>query len=177
MLSGLAKTGRYDYYFDGCKDPVRLELLRTEFAGLKIIHLVRHPGALVYHYYRRGAREPELRLGQWVRYHSRVRSFLRVVGEENYLSTTYEYVVKSPGLFLRDVADFLGMQEVFDSPPFLLRRSEIHIQGNSMRKTADRVLNLADKWRGKLPQHLEEEAEATLQKTAWAAALYDSQTP
>jgi hypothetical protein len=39
MLSGLAKTGRYDYYFDGCKEPVRLECfgrispVQTEYRG------------------------------------------------------------------------------------------------------------------------------------------------
>ena len=46
MLSALSKSGRYDYYFDGCKDQVRLELLRTEIQDLKVIHMVRHPGAL-----------------------------------------------------------------------------------------------------------------------------------
>lgn len=173
MLSALANSGKYDFYFDGCKDPVRLELLRTEVSGLKVIHMVRHPGAFVYHFHRLGGRNPEGRLGQWIRYNTRVRSFLDLVGEENFMPVTYEHVVGNPGAFLQDVAEFLGMEGVDDSPPFLLRRSEIHIQGNSMRKTADRVLNMANKWHGKLPEHLEAASRATLEKLPWAAALYE----
>jgi hypothetical protein len=100
---------------------------------------------------------------------------LKYVGDKNYLPVTYEYVVENPGSFLRDVANFLGMDEVLDSPPYLLRRSEIHIQGNKMRKTADRVLNMANKWRGNLPKHLEIESEASLQKLPWAASMYKAQ--
>jgi hypothetical protein len=175
MLAGLAKSGRYDFYFDGCKDPVRLELMRTELSNLKIIHMVRHPAALVYHSYRLDEPDPEGRLGQWLRYHTRVRSFLKYVGNENYLPVTYEDVVGNTGSFLREVADFVGMDEVYDSPPYLLRRSEIHIQGNKMRKTADRVLNMANKWRGKLPPELEADSVATLQKLPWAASMYESE--
>lgn len=78
-----------------------------------------------------------------------------------------------PGPLLRDIVGFLHLDEVYDTPPFLLRRSEIHIQGNKMRKTADRVLNLANKWRGELPGELIAEANAALQRVPWAAALYD----
>lgn len=173
MLSGLAKSGLYDYYFDGCKDPVRLELLRTEFNQLKVIHIVRHPGAFVYHFYRLGGKNPEKRLGQWIRYHSRIRSIVKNIDDDNYLVATYEYVVENTGSFLRDVADFLGMEKVDDSPPFMLKRDQIHIQGNRMRKTADRVLNMANKWRGKIPEHMDREARATLHKLPWAAELYN----
>lgn len=174
MLSGLARSGQYDYYFDGCKDPVRLELLKTELSGLKVIHIVRHPGAFVYHFHRLGYENPEKRLSQWIRYHSRIRSIVEDLDEKNYLAVTYEYVVEDTGSFLRDVANFLGMEKVDDSPPFLLKRSEIHIQGNSMRKTADRVLNMANKWRGNIPDHMDLEARATLQQLPWAAAMYDN---
>ena len=172
MLQGLASSGRYDFYFDGCKDPVRLELLRTALRNLKVIHMVRHPGALAYHFYRLGFKAPERRLGQWIRYHSRVRSFLKYLGEENYLPVTYEHIVEQPGSFLRNVADFLGMPAINESEPDVLKRDVIHIQGNRMRKTAERVLNMADKWRGKMPQQLESESEATLRKLPWAASLY-----
>ncbi len=177
ILSGLAKTGRYDYYFDGCKNPVRLELLRTEISNLKVIHLVRHPAAFVYHFYRLGERKPEERLRQWRNYHRKVRTFLKYFGNENYLPVTYEDVVGQPGVFLRTVADFLGMDQVDDSPPFLLRRSEIHIQGNKMRKTADRVLNMANKWHGKLPEPLVQTAMESLHELPWAASMYESRSP
>lgn len=173
MWSALEKSGRYDYYFDGCKDQVRLELLRTEIPDLKVIHMVRHPGAYLYHFLRLGEHRHIQRLHQWARYHRRARRFRDLVGARNYLAVTYEYVVQDSGAFLRDIARFLQMDEVYDTPPFLLRRSEIHIQGNKMRKTADRVLNLAHTWRGELPEELEAEANAALRRLPWAAALFD----
>ena len=86
-------------------------------------------------------------------------------------------MVQDTGPFLRDIAKFLQMDEVYDTPPFLLRRSEIHIQGNRMRKTADRVLNLANKWRSELPEVLQAEAGATLRQLPWAAELFDGTDP
>ena len=173
MLSGLARSGKYAIYFDGCKDPVRLELLRTELPGLKVIHMIRHPGAYLWHFHRLGERRHTQRLRQWSRYHKRVRSFQALVGPEKYFPVTYEYVVDSPDSFLRDVAAYLNMEKVHDSLPVKLRRSEIHIQGNRMRKTADRVLNLADTWRGKLPAELEADANRTLAGLPWAAFLFN----
>ena len=177
MMSALKKSGRYDYYFDGCKDQTRLELLRTEIPGLKVIHMVRHPGAYLYHFHRLGERRHRQRLRQWARYHSRARPVRDLVGASNYLAVTYEYVVQDTGQFLRHIAEFLDMDEVYDTPPFLLRRSEIHIQGNRMRKTADRVLNLANKWRDELPEELQAEASAALRRLPWAAALFDGTDP
>ena len=174
MLSGLAETGNYDYYFDGCEDPVRLELLRTEIANLKVIQVIRHPGAFVYHFYRLGGREPQQALSQWIRYNNRVRSFQKYIPEENYMAVTYEHIVEKPGDFLREVAQFLDMDEIYDDPPDVLRRTEIHIQGNAMRRTADRVLNMANKWHGQLPEHLETAARSTLHQLPWAAAMYET---
>jgi len=171
MLRGLARSGKYDIYFDGCKDPVRLELLRTEIANLKIIHMIRHPGAYVYHFYRLGERDHVRKLAQWARYHRRIRSFLELVGAENYRAITYEHVVGQPGAFLNEMAGYLGLAEVYDESPVMLHRSAIHIQGNRMRKTADRVLNLANAWRSKLPTELESLANRTLASLPWAETL------
>ena len=174
MLSALADSGQYDYYFDGCKDPIRLELLRTEIPDIKVVQMVRHPGAYLWHFHRLGERRHGERLRQWTRYHRRVRSFRNKVGADQYLAITYENVVEDPGAFLRSIAEFLEMPAVFDTPPVPLRREHIHIQGNKMRKTADQVLNLANTWRGQLPKEMEDRAHETLARMPWAAALFDA---
>ena len=171
MLEALARSGKYDFYFDGCKNPVRAELLRTEIDNLKMIQMVRHPAAYVYHFYQKGERREEYRLNQWLHYHKRVRPFRELLGDKRYLAVTYEHVVKDPGGFLRLVSEFLDMPEIYDDPPGVLRRSAIHIQGNKMRRTADRVLNMADKWKGNLPPDAISMADDTLSQVPWARDL------
>jgi hypothetical protein len=174
MLQGLEETGNYDIYFDGCKSLVRTELLRSMIPNIKLLHLVRHPGAFFYHFHRNGETRYEKHLRQWIRYNRHAHNFARLVPEENYLAVTYESIVQQPELFVEKMERFMGMTETHNGDRARIRRSQIHIIGNRMRETADRVVDYSNTWRGKLPASVEEMADGVISKDAWLRSLYES---
>jgi len=174
MLEGLGHSGKYDVYFDGCKDLVRLELLRNIFPEIKALHVVRHPGAYLYHFHKRGESEYEKRLAHWARYHRHARQFANRMPTENYLAVTYEQIVRNPAELAAMFAEFAGKPAANTTDADRIRRSEIHVMGNRMRETADRVLDYSNTWRGKMPKDVEKMADATVRNDDWYASLFES---
>ena len=174
MLQGLEETGAYDIYFDGCKGLVRVELLRNMIPNIKLLHVVRHPGAFLYHFHKNGETKFESRLPQWIRYNRRAHDFARLMPAANYLALTYESIVQQPEQFIDKMRGFMGMTETHTSDCSRIRRSQIHIIGNRMRETADRVLDYSNTWRGKMPAAVEEKADEIIRQDDWLRSLYES---
>jgi len=174
MLQGLRDTGNYDIYFDGCKSLVRTELLRTRLPNIKLLHLVRHPGAFFYHFHKAGDTNYKRRLQQWIRYNRHAHNFARLVPEDHYLAVTYESIVQQPDQFVGKMEKFMGMSETHATDRSRIRRSNIHIIGNRMRETADRVLDYSNTWRGKMPASVEHMADAAVEQDTWIRSLYDT---
>ena len=173
MINGLGLSGKYDTYFDGCKDLVRLELMRTIIPNIKILHSVRHPGAYLYHFHKRGENQYSKRLSHWARYHRHARRFAERVPADNYLAVTYEHIVRRPAEFASSFAKFVGKPPADTTDADRLRTSEIHIMGNRMRERADRVLDYSSTWRGKMPHAVEKMADDAIRDDEWYASLYN----
>lgn len=172
MLHGLENTGMYDVYFDGSKSVVRTELLRSVIPDLKVVHMVRHPGAYFYHFHKLGNTQPATRLRHWFRYHHHARSLTRSMSPENVLVVTYESVVKHPEQFVKTMEGFVGMKEAHSEDRSRIRRSQVHVIGNRMRETADRVLDYSSTWRGKMPAEVEAMADEAIRQDDWLRELY-----
>jgi len=177
MIQGLERSGEYDFYFDGCKNLVRLELLRSMIPDIKILHVVRHPGAFLYHFQKYGETKYAMRLQHWIRYNQHAHEFSRLVPEENYFPITYEFIVQQPERFVELIADFLGMTELHDTEPSKIRKSQIHITGNRMRERVDQVLDYSNTWRGKLPPEIEQMADQTIDQDPWLRSVYSPDGP
>ena len=91
---------------------------------------------------------------------------------ENYLVITYESIVKYPEQFVEKMEGFVGMQETHSSDRSRIRRSQVHVIGNRMRETADRVLDYSNTWRGKMPSAAEEMADEAVRQDSWLRDLY-----
>lgn len=173
MLKGLEETGDYDIYIDGCKSLVRAELLRTAIPDLKVLHMIRHPGAFLYHFHRLGQLNYDKYLRRWRRYNHHARQFGKLLPGENYKAVTYESIVQDPEAFVEQMVDFMGMTEVHSEDCARIRRPQTHIIGNRMRETVDRVLDFSNTWRGKMPANVEDKANEMIARDDWLASLYE----
>jgi len=172
MIQALANDGGYDFYFDGCKDLVRFELLRSAIENIKVLHVIRHPGAYLYHFHKLGDHQYERRLRHWTRYNQHARDMAQLVPADNYLAVTYEFIVQQPELFVSRIEKYFGMIETHTVDHARLRRSRIHVTGNRMRESADRVLDHSNDWRGKIPKSVEQVADQTVARSDWLRSLY-----
>jgi hypothetical protein len=173
MVDYLQGTGAYDYYFDGSKIASRLELLRTEIPDIKLIHMVRHPGAILYHDQRFGAFNVDARLAHWDRFHRRSRKFQSLLGGDNYLAVPYEKVVQEPATFLRRVGSFLGMEDLHLDDAGIIDRSKVHILGNAMRENVQQIIDYSNTWREHVPPESQALADQAFRKQGWAVDMYD----
>ena len=171
MIEGLGATGDYDFYVDGSKFPVRLELLRTEIPNLKVIHMIRHPGAILYRYQKLGINQQKAGLAKWRRYHERAHQFKSLVMTDHYLVVSSESIVRNLGEFLKQVRHFIGMPAELDSDPRKLHRDQVHIIGNRMRKNADHIMDMADSWKQHLAAPARLLAENAVLGVDWMADL------
>lgn len=172
MIAGLSSSGNYDVYFDGCKDLVRAELLRTLLPDIKALHVVRHPGAYLYHFHKLGEAMYAKRLSHWARYHRHARQFSDRVGEGNYMAVTYEHIVQKPAQFAGEFAAFVGNPTFDTTDADRIRRSNIHVMGNRMRETADRVLDYSNTWREKMPAAAIDLADEVVRQDSWYSSLF-----
>jgi hypothetical protein len=172
MVGALRDSGLYDYYFDGCKIATRLELLRTEIPNIKVVHLVRHPGAILYHDQRFGTENVEARLAHWLRFHSRCRKFQKILGNDNYLAVPYEKIVQDPTAFLSRAASFLNMTNVQLEDADVIDRSKVHILGNAMREKVQQIIDYSNTWRDHVPDEKQAMATETFRKMDWVVDLY-----
>ena len=177
MLQGLEEAGNYSVYFDGCKDLPRVELLRTMLADIKLLHVVRHPGAFFYHFHKLGQAGFEKRLGHWMRYNQNAHAFEHLVPPGNYLAITYESIVQQPEKFVFKMEQFFGMDESPARDRTRIHRSQVHIMGNRMRESADRVLDFSNTWRGKMSAPVEEKANDVISQDDWLRSLYEDTDP
>ena len=172
MLQGLEDTGMYDVYFDGSKSVVRTELLRSTIPDIRVVHMVRHPGAYFYHFHRIGDTQYEKHLRHWFHYHHHARSLTGSMAPEKVLVITYESIVKYPEQFVETMEGFVDMKQSDSSDRSLIHRSQVHVIGNQMRETADRVLDYSNTWRGKMPAEVEEMADEAIRQDSWLRELY-----
>lgn len=172
MLAALDTLGRYDVYFDGSKTLTRLELIRSRDRPVSSLHLVRHPGAYLYHFQRKGESDLARRLEGWRRYHERARKFKWILGPSLYRLVTYESIVTNPAEFLRMNAKFLGISAKHVREPVRLRPERIHVTGNSMRLRSTEIINMGDRWRGKLSAHWVRAADSLVMDIDWLDELY-----
>ena len=173
MIQALASSEKYDCYFDGCKNLVRLELLRSMIPDIKILHVVRHPGAFLYHFHKLGEAQYTRRLRHWIRYNQHAHNFSHLVPAENYLAVTYEFIVRQPEQFVDQMVKFLEITETHATGVSQIRKSQIHITGNRMRESVDQVLDYSNTWRGKMPADVEESADQAVRNDPWLRSIYD----
>ena len=173
MVNYLKDTGAYDYYFDGSKIASRLELLRTEIPDIKLIHMVRHPGAILYHDQRFGAFNVEDRLAHWSRFHRQSRKFQSILGSDNYLAIPYEKIVQEPAIFLGRVASFLNMQDYQLEGAGYIDKSKVHILGNAMRENVQQIIDYSNTWREHVPVESQTLADRTFRNEDWVVDMYD----
>ena len=171
MLEALEAFGDYETYFDGSKSLVRLELLRSAGQPIRALHMVRHPGAYLYHFQRKGESSLDARLRGWLRYHTRARQFRERLPAGAYKAATYESMVGDPAEFLRDIAGFLKVSEIDDSEPVMLRPESVHVIGNSMRLRSREIVNMSNRWRKHLKSDWVEAAERVVEETPWLSRL------
>ena len=174
MLQGLEEAGKYLIYFDGCKDLVRVELLRSMIPNIKVLHVVRHPGAIFYHFHKTGETQYEKHLRHWARYNWHAHNFAQLVQTGNYLAVTYESIVRQPEQFIVTMEKFMGMAETKTGDRTRIRSSQVHIIGNRMRESANQVLDFSNTWRGKMPVSVEEKADEAIRQNGWLRSLYAS---
>jgi hypothetical protein len=174
MLDGLEQSGKYDVYFDGCKDLVRLELLRSIFPEIKVLHVVRHPGAYLYHFHKLGEAMYAKRLKHWARYHRHARRFSNFITADNYLAVTYEHIVQEPAMFAGEFGEFAGKPQADTTDADRIRREDIHVMGNRMRETTERVLDYSNTWRGKMPAIAEKMADDVVRQDPWYSSLFNN---
>ncbi len=172
MLAALDEIGGYEVYFDGCKSLVRLELLRSSGHEPRALHMIRHPGAYLYHFQRGGEANLDRRLQGWLQYHTRARAFRSRLGDAHYRLVTYEYIVSQPARFLAEIAEFLGATRIDASEPVELKQDGVHVMGNSMRRRSTTVINMANRWRGKLDPAWERKASALVADHDWLRELF-----
>lgn len=172
MLDYLESDAGYDFYFDGCKSLTRLELLRTEIPDIRVIHLVRHPGAILYHDHKYGISNVPDRLKRWAQYHSRAHRFRELVGPDRYLAVPYEKIVQDPAYFLNRVSTFLDMECAPDDDPAVIDRSRAHILGNAMRENVQRIIDYSNTWRQHISADSQAGADALFRSTPWVVDLY-----
>jgi hypothetical protein len=172
MLEALDGLGEYEVYFDGCKNLVRLELLRSSPRPPRALHMIRHPGAYLFHFQRHGETDLDRRLRGWLHYHSRARQFRERLGPENYRLVTYENIVSEPARFLNEIAAFIGSSRISATEPVELRHEGVHVMGNSMRLKSSRVVNMGDRWRGKLDPAWKRKACDLVASMDWLADLF-----
>ena len=98
--------------------------------------------------------------------------FSRLVPEGNYLAVTYESIVQQPEQFVIAMEKFMGKAEPYASDRTRIRRSQVHVIGNRMRESADRVLDYSNTWRGKMPQSVEDKADEAVKQDSWLRSLY-----
>ena len=91
---------------------------------------------------------------------------------EKVLCITYESIVKYPEQFVETMEGFVGMQQSDSSDRSQIHRSQVHVIGNRMRETADRVLDYSNTWRGKMPAEVEEMADEAIRQDSWLRELY-----
>lgn len=173
FVESLEESSRYDFYFDGCKELNRLEFLRTAIPDIKVVHMVRHPGAILYHDQRSGVSMVENRLSHWSRYHRRARSFISRLGESNYMPVPYEGIVQKPETFAARVGEFLGISGWPAGDPSVIDRSKVHIIGNKMREKVERIIDYSNTWRQHIPEQDRSAADEVLATTEWAMRLYE----
>jgi hypothetical protein len=172
FIESLEESSRYDFYFDGCKVLNRLELLRTAIRDIKVIHMIRHPGGILYHDQKAGVSMADYRLSQWARYHRRARSFLPLIGESNYFAVPYEAIVQRPAHFFERVVAFLGATEWEIEDPSVIDRSKAHILGNKMRENVQRIVDYSNVWRDHLPPEEIARADSVFDEHEWMSGLY-----
>ena len=91
---------------------------------------------------------------------------------ENVLVITYESIVKYPEQFVETMEGFVGMKQSDSPDRSRIHRSQVHVIGNRMRETADRVLDYSNTWRGKMPAEVEEMADEAIREDSWLRELY-----
>ena len=153
MLQGLDNTGLYDVYFDGSKSVVRTELLRSAIPDIKVVHMVRHPGAYLYHFHStwqhkvRDASAPLVSLSSSCSF-----TYAALWQPENVLAVTYESIVKYPDQFVQTMEGFVGMESI--------RLMRIVLEFTETRFTSSAtacgrpqtgLLDYSSTWRGKMP--------------------------
>lgn len=172
MMCALREQGDYQTYLDGCKSLPRLELLRSEFPDIRALHVIRHPGAFLYHFARFGETSLDRRLRAWLRYHREARRFHALLGEHGYRLATYEDIVRAPGRFLREHADFLGLDMLRDVDSGDLDKDRVHVLGNRMRESATQVIDMSGQWRDRLNSRWTTAADRTVAGIPWLADRY-----
>ena len=135
--------------------------------------MVRHPGAILYHDQKFGFENVDSRLKRWTQFHHRAQEFKTVLGSANYFAVPYEKIVQEPGEFLRRVAGFLNMHTIHDEEPDRIDRSKVHILGNRMRETVERIIDYSNTWREHVPSDRQALAEKTFHDAKWIVDLYE----
>jgi hypothetical protein len=98
-------------------------------------------------------------LVHWFGYNDHARALTGSMAPENYRVITYESIVKYPERFVEMMESFIGMKQTHSFDRSRIHKSQVHVIGNRMRETADRVLDYSNTWRGKMPADVEDMAD------------------
>jgi hypothetical protein len=138
------------HYFDGCKSLVRVELLKTIFPDMKIVHLIKNPKAYLHSFLRRENQDYRKIVDGWVRYHTDSKNLGSVLGPESYMLVTFEELTKMPEDCLKTIYRFMGLperQEPFDQWVDL---KSVHVVGSRSKNVFKQVEEKVPKWKSEL---------------------------
>ena len=116
-----------------------MELLRTKFPSIKVIHLVRHPAGYLKGCLKRGIEEPKEIIDGWVRYNTSARQCGEVLGDDGYLLVRFEQLVADPIGTMSQVYRFLGFPDDINDETLHINKDRLHIVGNPMKESFKKI--------------------------------------
>jgi hypothetical protein len=172
FMQTLKKVGNYECYFDGCKNITRLELLRTVFPDTRVVHLIKNPNAFLHSVLKRGNKNYKKIVDAWFRYNNNARQYKEKLGQQKYLLICYEDLARNPAHVLQKVFNTIGMPVYEPSINPRLHLGRVHVIGNKMKNSFEKVEDRSPNWREELEQHQIVYIERKKAELNWIKSIY-----
>ena len=172
FMQALKNCGDYEFYFDGCKNLARLELLRTIFPETKVIHLIKNPNAYLHSFLKRKNMNYHRVVNGWIRYNTTAHGFKDLLGPDKYRLITFEELTNTPEESLTKLYRFIGAperQECFDE---WIDMERIHVVGNATKNVFRRVEKKAPRWKTELRREQVAYVQKRVAETEWLAPIF-----
>ena len=172
FMSALRSLEEYEWYFDGCKNLVRLDLLQSVIPIVKVVHLIRNPNSYLHSQLKRGRENYRRIVKGWLRYNTVAHRYQETHGSNGYLLVRYEDLVKDPKIVIGDICDFLGLPHLAVVALSAADKERIHVVGNRAKEKFSAVEDRSVDWREALgSEQLAYVAERT-RSLNWLQAVY-----
>ena len=167
-LSVLSAASSAEYYVDGSKSLTRLELLRSHYDTIRVIHLVKDPRSFIHSCVSKYAPESHYKflLWGWMLYNTWAHAYQRILGKDRYFFVYYHQLSRDPENVLQRILQFIGFNSAIirsDS----IDMTQQHILGNSMRLSFHGVENRPPQWREYLSAEIIQDIEKSIKTMKW----------